>query len=161
MLKLYKSFIRPNLEYASIVWSPHLKCNIEGMEKTQKFALKVCLKKWGNSFSYLGLLHQADLRSLGDRRSLASLYHLYKLLFKICDYPEDTLQKRHLPYNTRHVNELSLAPVSCRTSVYKNSFFPKTIELWNKIVAKCDLSACTSLESFKTILNDPSVLSML
>ena len=43
---------------------PHLKCNIKGMEKVQKFAIKVCLKQWDNSISYLDLLKQAELPTL-------------------------------------------------------------------------------------------------
>ncbi len=38
--------IRPHLEYASAVWSPHLAKDIKLLEDTQKFALKVCTKKW-------------------------------------------------------------------------------------------------------------------
>ena len=39
LLKLYCSFIPPHLEYASIVWNPNLKGEIEQLEKVQKFAL--------------------------------------------------------------------------------------------------------------------------
>ena len=77
MLKL---FIRPNLEYASIVWSPHLKCNIEGREKVQNFALKVCLYKTvEHSIRYLDLLHQADLYNTAWNKEGC-----------LSDYPEDT-----------------------------------------------------------------------
>ena len=33
------SFIRPHLDYASIVWNPHLKGEVESLENVQKFAL--------------------------------------------------------------------------------------------------------------------------
>ena len=46
LLKLYKAFIRPHLEYAPQVWDPHLVKNIDLLEKTQKFALRVCCKDW-------------------------------------------------------------------------------------------------------------------
>ena len=40
LLKLqYCSFIRPHLEYTSIVWNASLKGEIEQLEKVQKFAL--------------------------------------------------------------------------------------------------------------------------
>ena len=41
---LYKSVIRPHLEYACQVWDPHLlKDYIQLLEGTQKFVLKVCI----------------------------------------------------------------------------------------------------------------------
>ena len=44
--KLYISFVRPHLEYASIVWNSYLKSDIYKLEDVQKFALSVCLKSW-------------------------------------------------------------------------------------------------------------------
>jgi len=41
LLRLYKAFIRPHLDYASIIWNPQLKGEIESLEKVQKFALQV------------------------------------------------------------------------------------------------------------------------
>jgi hypothetical protein len=46
LLQLYKSFIRPHLEYCAIVWNPYLVGDIESFEKVQRFALRVCLKNW-------------------------------------------------------------------------------------------------------------------
>ena len=50
---IYTSFIRPSLEYASIVWSPYLMGENQALEKVQKFALKVCLKTWSSSYEDL------------------------------------------------------------------------------------------------------------
>ena len=46
LLQLYKSFIRPHLEYCAIVWDPHLLKDVEALEKVQRFAPRMCLKNW-------------------------------------------------------------------------------------------------------------------
>ena len=46
LLQLYKSFVRPHLEYCSIMWNPYLAGDIEALERVQRFALQVCLKNW-------------------------------------------------------------------------------------------------------------------
>jgi len=44
LLSVYKSFNRPHLDYASVVWSPNLNGEVESLENVQTFALQVCLK---------------------------------------------------------------------------------------------------------------------
>ena len=46
LLKLYMSLVRPYLEYASQVWSPHINKDITLLENVQKFAFKLCTKQW-------------------------------------------------------------------------------------------------------------------
>ena len=53
LLRLYKSFVRPHLEYATIAWNPHLKGEIEAIENVQKFSLRVCLKSWDSDYNEL------------------------------------------------------------------------------------------------------------
>ena len=53
LLKLHLSTVRPHLEYASSVWDPHLKKDIEAIERVPKFGLKVCLEDWNSSYSNL------------------------------------------------------------------------------------------------------------
>ena len=74
LLKLYTSFIRPNLEYVSITWDPHLK-DITLLD-VQKFALKVCTKLW----DYNTLLPKSCLPSLQARHDQAKLYNLYNII---------------------------------------------------------------------------------
>ena len=44
--QLYLSLVRPHVEYAAPVWSPHLNKYITMLERTQQFACKMC-KKFG------------------------------------------------------------------------------------------------------------------
>jgi len=51
--QLYLALVRPRLEYTVSVWSPHLQKDIDMLEKTQKFATKVCTKLWDWSYHEL------------------------------------------------------------------------------------------------------------
>ena len=42
LLKLYLTIIRPNLEYASSVWDPSHRLQIDALESVQKFGLRMC-----------------------------------------------------------------------------------------------------------------------
>ena len=83
MLRLYKAFIRPHFEYAPQVWDPHFVKDINLLEKSQKFALRVCTRNW--SATYAELLNFTQVPSLADRRKIAKLCHLYKLVHELTD----------------------------------------------------------------------------
>jgi len=36
LLRAFIVYVRPMLEYNSVTWSPHLKCDIERIEKVQR-----------------------------------------------------------------------------------------------------------------------------
>ena len=69
--------VRPHLEYASPVWSPHLAKDKELIESVQKFALRIASKSW--SMPYHDLLIQFNVSSLESRRCVARLTILYKI----------------------------------------------------------------------------------
>ena len=42
----YKSLVRPILEYACVVWSPHFKNNINKLEMTQRRAARFAMNNY-------------------------------------------------------------------------------------------------------------------
>ena len=81
-MQLYKLRIRPHLEYASVVWSPHLEKDKKMLEDVQKFGLRMSTKHWDLEYSIL--LHELNLESLERHRGIARLCLLYKIINSIC-----------------------------------------------------------------------------
>ena len=82
LLKLYLSTVRPHLEYASSVWDPYLKKNIEAIEHVQKFALKVCLKDWHSDYDTLLISANVPPPSYQEEsiEALSIIYHPSRVL---------------------------------------------------------------------------------
>jgi len=78
---LYQSYVRPHLEYGSVVWSAHTKCNLFNLEKVQRRATKFMLHRLViDSMSYDERLEQCHLLPLLYRRDMLHLFYLGKCL---------------------------------------------------------------------------------
>ncbi len=74
--KIITSFIRPTLEYAAVVWNPHLRKHIEKLGKVQRAATR-----WVPSFrdlSYEERLKKLQLPTLTERRERGDMIILCK-----------------------------------------------------------------------------------
>ena len=145
LVKLYLSNIRPHLEYCSPVWNPHLRKDIDQLERAQKFGLKVCLKDW--SSNYNDLLQKGDVPNLSKRRTIATLSHLHKIVHDQTDFPGAPVVRRTFHYDSRADNSLSLLPFRCKSSQFLNSYFPQSVTRWNSLPA--EVVSLTSTLSFK------------
>ena len=77
LLQLYIYLVHPHLEYSAPVWNPHLQRDIQMLERTQKFACRMCTKTW--HAGYEELQHTLQLPSLSNRR----LFHKLCTIFKV------------------------------------------------------------------------------
>ena len=148
LLKLYKSFIRPHLEYATAAWDPYLIKDVTELEEVQKFALRVCTKTW--SANYDSLLTQTNLPSLQTRRQRAKLCSLFNIVKENIHFPDPPLEIREQPYSIRSSNELSILPLKFRSSQFGHSFFPSAIDNWNTLPS--ELQTISNISTFKHAL---------
>ena len=78
MKKLITTMIRPKLEYAGVVWSPHKKKHIKKLERIQRIATKMVPELAG--LTYEERLRVMNLPTLEQRRERGDLIQVYKLM---------------------------------------------------------------------------------
>ena len=145
-LYLYKSTIRPCIEYCCHVWAGAPSCYLELLDRLQK---RICRT--------VGISLDASLEPLAHRRNVASLSLFYRYYFGRCS--SELAQLVPLPYSrgrsTRYSDRLhgfSVTIPRCYKDVYVNSFFPRTTRLWNSLPIEC-FPLTYDLSGFKSRIN--------
>ena len=131
LLKLYLTQVRPLLEYASQLWDPHQKVLIDSLERVQKFGLRMSCKQWKSD--YVSLLEWADLPTLKTRRCIAKLCYLNKMLRGVTHSSIPLPKSRIMDSRLRSFQDSMLLQPFARTTSYKFSFYPDSIDLWNHL----------------------------
>jgi ribonuclease P/MRP protein subunit RPP40 len=78
MLALYKSLVRPHLDYCIQAWRPYLKKDIDKIEKVQRRASK--LIEGLKDLTYEERMRELKLTSLETRRIRADMIEVYKII---------------------------------------------------------------------------------
>ena len=131
LFNLYRSLIRPHLEYACEVWNPYLQKDIKKLEQIQKFGLRMCTKRWDTE--YHQLLSMFKSPSLEERRRYLCLCTMYKIVNELADFPQHVFILKQ-PTNLRSSTSMSqyIQPFA-RTSSMQNSYVPLTCHIWNSL----------------------------
>jgi len=79
LVRAYHVYVHPLLEYNSVIWSPHLKCNTEAIETVQRRFTKRL--PGYHRHSYSERLWLLQLPSLETRRLQNDLIWCYKTVF--------------------------------------------------------------------------------
>ena len=103
--------------------------DIQKLENVQKFALKVCCKRW--DLTYAEALEQTALPDLKARRTHLNLCYFYKLINGFFEFPNSPLTTRQLNYPTRSGRTNLYYQPYAHSNSFLHSFFPQTISLWN------------------------------
>ena len=151
-LKLYKTYVRPHLEFSAPVWSPWLQKDIDILERVQRKFTKNVSGLGGKPYDQR--LIELELLSLEDRRRYLAIVETFKMLngYTNVDYRELFDLNRDV---TRRVTRAADCPMDIvvkrshldiRKNFYTNSIAP----IWNGL--PIDLKLMTKLEMFKAHL---------
>ena len=115
---LYKSIIRPVLEYGSCVWSPHLLKDIKRIECIQRRATK--LVPGLSEMSYIDKMKWLGIPTLEYRRDRADMIQIYKSIHNLDELKWDNMFE--LSSEGLRGHNLKFVKKKNRTNVRLNTF---------------------------------------
>ena len=153
MKKILTTMIRPKLEYAAVIWSPHMKKDINKLERIQRTATKMVPEL--EVLDYEERLKEMGLPSLRQRRERGDMITIYKLLNKLEVIDNSTLLQRETGDNRQtRGHSRKLKKGRCLKDTKKHSFPQRSIEAWNNlpeeiVTAKCVHKLKEKLDSYR------------
>ena len=127
--ELIVSMIRPRLEYAAVVWSPHLKKHINKLERVQRMATKMIPDL--RELTYAERLEKLQLPTLYERRERGdqiAMFRNVKGLEKL-----DRQDLFVLDDGRTRGHEYKLRKSRCLNDHKKFSFPNRSINIWNDL----------------------------
>ena len=136
LLTIYKSFIRPHLDYGDTIYD---------QPNTEAFSNKLGAVQYNAALAITGAIRSTSktkvyqelgLESLKSCRWFRRLCYFYKIKnYGLPEYLFKLILVDTHSHNT-HISE-NITTYHCRTDTFKHSFFPWTIAEWNKLDLKC------------------------
>ena len=160
--QMYKVFIRPHLDYGDVIYHiPHsyaafsssisLHPLMEKIEQVQYHAALAITGCWRGS-NRNKLYDELGWESLSDRRWSRRLVYFYKIHNNL----SPVYLRENLPpirdHSSRSNSSHSYHDIACKTSRYKDSFFPDSISSWKNI--GIEFSSASSISQFKKYIID-------
>ena len=145
-LYLYKSTIRPCVEYCCHVWAGAPSCYLELLHKLEKLICRTA-----------GPWLDASLEPLAQCRNVANLSLFHRCYFGRCSSELAQLVPLlfSLGRSTRYADRLHdflVTMLRCYKDVYVKSFIPHTARLWNSLPKEC-FPLIYDLSDFKSRIN--------
>lgn len=155
LINLYKSLVRPHLDYCSAVWSPHYIKDKSLLEKVQHRFTRLFhhLRK----LSYEERLGHLGLWTLEERRNRADLIEVFKMIKGLSATPWSSFFQTAAESSTRG-HSWKFAKKSCRSDTRLYFFSQRVVNRWNSL-SQLEVDA-PSINSFKHHLEKRRIRQM-
>ena len=127
----YKIYVRPQLEYASQVWSPYTISGKRKLENIQSRAGRFVTSRFQRTDSIRDIISSLNWDSLEHRRDLADIVTCHKILHQKLVVPTQNVFIPHTSDTRSNIQPFK--NIVCRVDAVRGSFFPRTISKWNKL----------------------------
>ena len=124
--------MRPQLEYASTVWTPHTIIDITKLEAVLRRSARWVTRDYQRTSSVTQMIKDLNWCTLEQRRIDSRLTLTYKITYDLVAIPAAD----YLIPNTRqsrHNHQLAYRQIPTLKGYYKYTFFPRTIVHWNAL----------------------------
>ena len=160
-LRLYKSIIRPHLEYADIVWAPTTKEYQDKLEKFQRRATRIVPSI--SHLSYSERLRKLNLPTLRYRRLRSSMLFLYKHTHNLinadfnthCNICQNSNALQPSLSNSTRGNSLKFQ-IQHNPGIRQKFFTSHALPFWNRL--KENTVTASSLNVFKNRLSTDAAM---
>ena len=145
MVPLFKSLVRPILEYGNVVWSPSKRKHIDLIESVQRNFTKCVIGM--KDMEYKERLKALGLPSLEYRRLRGDFIETYKLTHHLYDPLTTKSLLTITESNIIRSHNFKLLKPRVNTNQFLNFFTNRIINKWNNLPGK--IVEAKSLNSFK------------
>ena len=147
ILPLYKSLVRPILEYCVAIWHPHLQRDINEIEKVQRRATKLISSIKNHTYSQRLAILKLD--SLTFRRRRNDMIQIFRILKGFDKIDINTFFKMSVEGTTRG-HRFKISKIRANTNFKMHSFSYRTVNDWNSLSK--ETVQCETINSFKSAL---------
>ena len=145
---LFKTLVRPHLEYGNIVWGPFNRSDQLLVERVQRRATKLVQEI--RHLPYQDRLRFLKLPSLHYRRRRGDMIAVYQVLHGKLDLNPETFFSRPTARETRG-HQWRLAKPQAATRVRRNTFSVRVVNDWNRLPPS--VVGADSVNQFKSRLD--------
>ena len=149
---MYRSFVLSSIEYANVVWGGSPDSDLSKLKRIHLDAMRIITGATSRCNSD-NLLSEYGGKNVSDYIRQSSLKMIFNIMNEnapqyLIDIHNHIQGERLYDYELRNAKDLRMP--FCRLSLLKNSFFPRSILLWNEL--SDEERSATSLAVFKTFL---------
>ena len=146
---LYKSLVRPHLEYSRAAWSPHYAKDREMLERVQRRFMRMVPGlgdlEYGKRLGVLGLL------TLEERRNRSDMVEMYRVLKGLSAIPTEKFFELNGSCRTRG-NSMKIVKKVVQTDIRKYFFSQRVVGRWNGLYER--VISAETVDTFKKRLSE-------
>ena len=148
-LLIYKTYIRPHLEYCVQAWAPYLAKDIDLLERVQRSATRLVpsLRKFG----YEERLRRLGITTLKIRRERGDMIEVYRIVTGREKVDKTRFFQPAMDGHSLRGHSLKIKKERSRLDIRKFSFGRRVVNGWNRLPQR--VVDAESINQFKNLLD--------